>query len=225
MISISLQGLARYMAANHAGQRAILRRYKYPNRESRAASRYYQPALAAISGRHAGRLTRADFLARAGRLEADARAARDRRAATKARHNARVIRQYDELVGDSAETLVPRRRGLALTHAGVRVKVTPDVVVVHRRRDKLVKLWMSNDELSDVEQRVLVQGMFEAASSSGARVPSSSIEVIDVARGVRLHGARMGSRTRADIEAALIAIAAIWPTITPPVRRAPRSTP
>lgn len=188
MISISLQGLARYMAANHAGQRRILRRYKYPDRESRAASRYYQPALAAVSGRLVGRLTRANVLARAGRLEADAKAARDRRAAAKA-HLTRVIRQYDEFVGDSVETLVPRRRGRARTHAGVRVKVTPDVATVHRRRE-LVKLWMSNDELSDVEQRVLVQGMFEGALSSGVRVPSSSIEVIDVARGDRSHGAR-----------------------------------
>jgi hypothetical protein len=216
MIEIGLTGLAQYIDADDAAKRRVLQEHKFPSGDRIA---YYGRAIVAIRRLHAGVMTTADLVALARQLEARGRAARTTQGRRRYEHNAKAILAYVELFGQKLAPILPRRRGLDITHGGVLVRATPEMSIQVKRREVLVRLHCGAEALSEREGNVLAQCMFEAARQAGLTTKSSSIVIYDVRRGTKLGGARMGSRMAAVIKAALINIETLWPTIQPPLRR------
>jgi hypothetical protein len=129
-----------------------------------------------------------------------------------------VIEQYDDYLGDTVAEMLTTR-SFAFAHGNVIIKATPDLHLRTSKRETLVKLWLPEDEPSALEIKVLTQCLFEAASAAGLTIPSSAVQLVDVARGEAHAGARMGSRMRAQILAALEAVEARWVTLPPPLGR------
>ncbi len=132
-------------------------------------------------------------------------------AAARLRHNARAIAQYAEHFAGRDWEVQPGQK-LALFHGDVKVTVVPDLVVIERGHQLLVRLEFSQDEPNQQIIRILGQGMFEAAQQAALGVRSSHVLILDVPRGGS-HRARTGSRIAREIEAACRNISAVWPGI------------
>ena len=220
-IKLSFKAFVDFLFADHAGQRDALAPFRFPDEESKAKRTYYHQAIAAIRHRHRGVYSRHAFLAQAARMRADAASAVGPRR-TKCLHNARVIEQYDALVGDAPAPAQAIPRGWLLNRGDVFVGVNPDLHLLVRKKSMIVKLWTSTEAPTPMEVKALTQIMHAAALAAGVKLPSSAFVLIDVARGALHRGAKVGSRMQREIEAGLANVAALWPTLTPRIRRARR---
>lgn len=218
-INISLKALAKYIVSDPAGQRRILQDLKFRTSEGRAQRLYYADAVHAIRARHAGRYSRAAFVAKAAQLRGDAISEPNPKVRTRTLNNARVIEQYDEMIGDDVAIALPKRK-LFIRRGAVVVSAMPDLCLRVRGKEWLVKLAMATEEPDERILKVLAQGLFEAASVNGVKLPAASVRIVDVPRHATHKGARMGSRIRAQIDAALEMIENLWPSVVPPLRRA-----
>jgi hypothetical protein len=218
-IKLSFKAFVDFLHADHAGQRAVLTPFKFPDEESQAKQTYYHRAIAAIRLRHRGGYSRTGFVAEAARLRAEAaRASGQWR--TRCMHNARIIEAYDEYAGDAPATALSRLRGWSLHRGGVFVGVNPDLHLSVKKRAMVVKLWTLVDPPTPKQVKALTQIMHKAALSAGLKLPTSAFVVLDVARATLHRGARMGSRMAQEIDAGMDNVAALWPTLVP---RPPRS--
>lgn len=210
MIKISVSGLADFMTARPARQRTILRHYKYPDLDAaRAKIAYYRDARDRIAAFHKGDHDKPWLLGHASQLDLLASltgGASGRRMG----HNATALRRY--------ATHFAERRFRPLSDIqmdwvleGVRVSVHPDLHVVERKKEKIIKLEFGRNEPSRDTVRIISQAMYEAARGHIADVTSSSVLYLDVRRGVEHKGARAGSRVLRDIEATCKTIGEIWP--------------
>jgi hypothetical protein len=78
---------------------------------------------------------------------------------------------------------------------------------------KIIKLEFSARATNPKVFEIMSQCMFEAARLAGMPVSSKDVLVYDVPRGQVYRGARFGSRTAKDIEAACEVISAVWERI------------
>jgi hypothetical protein len=209
-IRMTMKGLAKYMTAQPAAQRKILRDYKYPEPEGLAQARYYGDAVRVIGRLIAKRIGLDDARDFASSWRESALVLPPARR-TKATNNARAVEQYLEHFAQHSFELLPNP-SLRLTRGGVIISATPDLRVRHGKRELLLKLEFAKQQPDERSFRVMSQIMFEASVD----LASSTIVIADVPRGRLIRGARMGSRLKADILAACRAIEAIWPTISPP---------
>lgn len=214
-IRLTMKGLAKYMTAQPAAQRKILRDYKYPNPEGQVQARFYSDALNVIRRLISKRTTvdAARNLA-AGWRESALRLPPVRRA--RPVNNARAVEQYIEhFAGHNFELL--QHSSLRLTRGAVVISATPDFRVRQGKRVLVLRLEFASQQPSDALLKVMSQVLFEATTD----LPSPTIAIVDVPRGRMIRAKRMGSRLKADIVAACSTIEAIWPTITPPVAASP----
>jgi hypothetical protein len=216
MIKLGLSGLADYLSKDEAGKRKVLQDHKYPNTNRRD---FYRSATDTILGLHHGHHAPDDALRVAEDLDARSRSVSSSQARAELHHNARAIREHVNLVGDAIAPFVERPRGLYIGHGVVRVTAAPTMVVRLPRANAFVRLHLAVEPLSDLELRVFCQCMFEAAIARGFKLASSAVTIYDVHRATFHRGARVGARTSAVIQAALVNIATLWPTIEPPRRR------
>lgn len=213
VIRISVRGLAKYMTAGPAAQRKILRNYKFPDESEPTAMRlYYREARDCVEAFHRGGNNRPWLRGKAGDLDQLARLTSGR-TAQRLRHNARALNQYDAIFGDRQfEVLTPIR--MALTLGPVVISATPDLHVRAGRKERIVRLDFAADPTSDDQIKIICQCTFEAAKGRLAEVGSGSVLYLDLARAREVRGARAGARLLRDIEAAALAIEAIWDSIT-----------
>ncbi len=218
MIKLSIKGLAKYMASSPSAQRRVLRDFKYPRGEEAFAMRlYYRDACERITAFHRNDhdcewlRSEADDLSRLASLTGGSGGVR-------LRNNARALRQYEQHFASRSYEILDELR-LELEFSGVRITATPDLHVRENHKQRVIKLEFSKKPLTPETIRIITQCLYEAARRG--RVPdlsSSSVLYLDVPRGVEHRGARAGSRTLRDIEAACETISEIWDSIQPPPR-------
>lgn len=209
---ISVKGLADFMAASESKKRKIVHQYKYPQEdEARAKIIYYREAREVIQAFHTGDHDAEWLEELAGQLETIASSltgsSRSRR-----RHNARAIRAYATNFAERnfRPLSVPRLR---LDYSGIRINVVPDLRAREAGKEKIIKFEFGVDPPSDLEVKVISQMLFEASQVAGLGLPSSSVLYLDIERGREHRGARAGSQTRTNIEAACATISDIWDRI------------
>lgn len=209
MIKLSMWGLADYMTSNPAKQRSILRQYKYPgDDEARAKVLYYREARDIIAAYHGGDCVPDWLEERAIELDSLARLSTGR-TKTRLRHNSRTIRDYAEtFAGRKFEILQDVR--LTWEHGGVRVSVVPDLHVREKRIERIIKLGFAKDEPDPARVKIAGQLMYQAAEDVGMGLNSAGVLFLDIARGLEYRGARAGSRTIADLQAACETIRDVW---------------
>lgn len=215
MIAINAKGLIKYMEADDAKKRAVLADFKFPEVD-KAPTRYYREAQPAIWQCLAGKITRGQMLARAEALTKEAMATTAARR-TRLNHNARAIVEFDEHFGDRGLRAEPSHR-LYFVHGGVRVGVHPELWVVERAEQHVLKLELGTESLSEGALGTLAQLIYHAAVQSGWTLEARQTGVVQVATGEIHRGKRIGPRLERRIAAALENIEAIWPSITRPAR-------
>lgn len=211
MIRIGAKGLAKFMTASAAGQRKVLRDYKYPDEEGTAQAAYYREARDLIAEYHRAGHQR-QWLEERAQIIANTASALGGRVGTRLRHNARALTEYGGHFGASRMDVLPKRK-LLLAVGDVLVSVVPDLHVKESERERFMKLEFSAKKPSEPLIKIMSQLMFEAAVQAEVPVRPSDVLFVDVPRGLRHKGARMGSRVRTEIEAACANIAAVWPSI------------
>lgn len=221
-IRLTVKGLAKYIVGSPAQQRRVLQDFKYPNTDEPAAMRqYYQDATNAVRAFHRNGHDRVRLREQAQSLATRARLTGGS-TGTRLRNNARGLQQYEEHFGGRVFE-VQAAQTMRLVFSEVQIALNPELHVMERGRAKLMKLNFASDVPSEIEVKVIVQCLYEAANRQLGQFPASAVLLLDVPRGVEHRGARAGARTLRDIEAACETIAGIWPQIQEPVRRRRRS--
>ncbi len=212
MIKIGIKGLAKFMTSGAAAQRKAVRDYKYPDPEGQAQAKYYRDVRRMIVKFHDDSLDSLWLEAQAAALMASVQSAKNIQTVARLKNNARALKRYADNFGNTKYEIL-EELNLVLTFSNVQVIVSPDLHVREGGMEKLLKLEFA-EKVPDKETiKIITQGMFEAALANSLNFPSSQILYVDVPRGMRYKGARLGARMRANIEAACQTIAAIWPTI------------
>ena len=186
--------------------------FKYPDPAGNAQAMYYREARDWISAYHANKHPIGWLTQRANDLLKLASMAQGR-TATRLRHNARALRQYEQSFGRKSYDVLGDANLELIYGNVVRVTVFPDLRVREAGQEKIVKLEFSDQQPSRNVVKIVSQAMFEASVKGGLKLPSSSVLYVDVPRGKMHRGARLGSRMARDIESACLNIAAIWPTL------------
>jgi hypothetical protein len=218
-IRINIKGLVKFMTASPAAQRKVLQDFKYPSEPEPAAMRgYYAEAQRAVRAYHKYGYPRSWLRERAKHLADQARFADASARATRLRHNARALLQYEEHFGTRRWELLPAMRFL-YEAADVRVAVVPDLVVRQGAKLRIVSIAFGTTELSEIASRIRTQCMYEAATRQIPTLTASCVTLLTVSDGSERGGARAGARTTREIEAACQNIRALWDGIEPPPAR------
>lgn len=208
MIQISVKGLAKFMHSAPATQRKVLRDFKYPDPEGAAQAKYYREARKTIVAYHQGDHDSGWLIRKADQL--DLRGSHQGgRSEVRLRNNARGLRHYAKALGDKDYEVLADLR-LDVEYGPVRIKVTPELHVVEKGKEKIIKLDFAKPTPDPRLVKTITQVMFEAAEQNSLPIAPSGILYIDVTRGKIHKGARIGARLSKDIEAACQNMAAIW---------------
>lgn len=213
MIKIGVKGLAKFMTASAAGQRKVLRDYKFPNEEGTAQAAYYREARDLVAEYHR-RGHPAEWIRDKATVLQTTAAALPGRVATRLRHNARALLDYATHFPSKVYVVLPEKK-FYVTFGEVRVSILPDLHVREKDRERFLKLEFSKTAPDDATIKIVSQIMFEAAIAAKIPATSSDILYIDVARSATHKGARIRSRMKTEIEAACANIAAMWDSIKP----------
>lgn len=212
MKKLSARGLVDYLVSSPARQRTLLRHFKYPEEdEARARITYYREALDRIHIHHANQHEPAWLRDQADYLDSLARQADGNRRA-RLRYNAAGLRSYAEHFGRRVFTPLSGSR-MSLQYGDVRVTVSPDLSVTEKDKPKIIRLHFLKDSPSEMEILLYSQLFLEAVQQRGLPITSSGVLFFDVHQGVEHRCARVRTRLANDIEAACMAISAIWDTI------------
>lgn len=211
MIKISLKGFAKYMIASQSQQRKILRDFKNPDPEGYAQAMYYREARDFIENFHKAERDIEWLYEKANTLKVLAASASGQ-TKTRYQNNSRALNEYANQFGNKKYEILGKIR-LRYDLEGVLISVYPDLHVMEKEREKIIKLEFSKSDLNPKIPKVIGLLMFEAAKRAGYNFKSSSVLFYDVARGNIFKGARVGSRMKKDIEAACKNIASIWPDL------------
>jgi hypothetical protein len=139
MPRLSVKGLAKYIGGTPAQQRKILQDYKFPDTSEPAAMRqYYQEATNGVRQFHRHGHEREWLREQARSVIARAQES-ELATATRLRHNARGLLQYEQHFGHRVfEILSPVR--MRLNFAGVQITLNPELYVLEKGRGKLILL-------------------------------------------------------------------------------------
>ncbi len=213
MIRITTRGLVKFMTASPAGQRKVVKDFKYPDEDEPLSMRtYYYDAYNLIYAFHKNSHDRRWLNDKANELMQLAVGA-SAAIVARCKNNSRALRQYESAFSHRKLEPISRQPKMTLEFGGVTVSVVPDLYVSEKNRTKLVKLDFSKEPNSAYVHKIVSQCMFEAALMHMESVTSSSILYWDVPRGAEIKGSRAGSRTLKEIEAACRNLEALWPTI------------
>lgn len=221
-IELTAKGLAKYIVADPAAQRKVLRDYKWPDPEGQAQAQYYREALATIRRVHASPLlSKTELTAAANALLARASTAGGP-SATRLRNNARALAEYEAMC--NPQMLMSRRSSTPrLTIEGVIIRVVPDLRLHRDKGDVFQKFDFSAGPSDGKTKRInaiVAQLLFAGLHRDDASIRPTQIEVVHVATGTVVKAAPKRARITADVEAACAAINLLWPTITAPTRPA-----
>jgi hypothetical protein len=212
MKRISFKGLAQFMTASAAKQRTIVKQYKYPaEEEAHAKIIYYRASRDIIKAFHTDNQPIEFLNDHSDRL---LRLSLGNTGATKIRlrNNSRAVMQYGENFG-TKEFDVMDDVGYKLEIAGVIIIVSPDLHVMEKGVEKILKLDFDAKEPGTDFIKIMSQCLYEAALRAWHRIATSTALYVDVPRGKMYKGARAGSRTMRNIEASCQTLSDIWDSI------------
>jgi hypothetical protein len=210
-IKMGIKGLALFMTSSPARQRKVVRDYKYPNPEGSAQAVYYREARDFIPAYHRGGHPVEWLLAKADSLHELARNVTGT-PGTRLRNNERALRAYADAWGQRVFEVVGSPR-LELRYGRVRVSVAPELHVRDNGKDMLIKLDFGVPAPEAGLTRIVTQAIYEAATKAGTGIAPKNCIYFHIQANREYGGARMGSRTARDIEAACETLCAIWDTI------------
>jgi len=211
MIKLSIKGLAKFMVANSAKQRKILLDYKYPKKEGNAQAAYYRDARDIIHKFHSKQHNLEWLIEQTGLLAHQAMGLHGQMK-SRLNNNIRAIKQYAQNYSERKfQTL--QEKTLFISFPKLLVSIKPDLHVVERNKEKIIKLHFSKDEPDVRSIKIISQAMFEAQQHAKLGLTSSSVLFFDVPRGIDHKGARAGAKIIREMEAASENIAAIWGSI------------
>jgi hypothetical protein len=212
MKQLSVKGLADYMTSSAAGQRNLIKQYKYPGEdEARAKILYYREARDRIVAFHRTARNAQWLTSQAANLLGIA-SLTSGKTRTRLRHNARALVAYGNYFSNKNFTVL-EELPLSIIYGDVRVTAYPDLHVNEGNQEKLIKLDFSKEALPNEARRIICQVFLEASTQAGMNFLGKNILLFDVTRGEEYKLARVGSRMRTNIEAACKTISAIWDTI------------
>jgi len=210
---LSLKGLSDYISASPTTQRRILHEYKYPTEdESRAKILYYREAKDRITAYHESGYDRNWLINEANQLKMLGDLSVNASRKNRLRYNAMGVYRYAKYFSQRHFEILDDLT-LDLFIGDVFISVFPDMHVIEKGKDKIIKLEFSKNSPSDMAIKIISQCLFEAAHRNGLPLSPSCTLYLDVPRGVEYRGARMRSRMLRDIEATCMNISAIWDSI------------
>ena len=209
---LTVTGLAEYLSTPSASrQKAILRRFKFPDDIGEAPRKYYRDVSRILVDYFQNR--RDGVWLRKEVAVLDGTEGHNSEAQSRINGNVRALQRFLEYFGrqrfQEAHS-VPR---LEYVHAGVIVKVTPDLYGTKRNRKYLVKYHFAKSADPARHAKITCQVMYGASKISRLGLSSSAIRVWDFRDGEDYRAVDGRSRIQSDVEDACSAIAAIWPTL------------
>jgi hypothetical protein len=210
---LSLKGFAQYFTGNPTKQREILRKAKYPKEDaSQAQITFYRDSRLYITKYHKNNYEQDWLLEKAAELSTKSLHETSNHKITKLKNTARVLRQYAKHFSETEFNILSGIR-IPIQFSGVKISVVPDLHVVENNKEKIIKFEFSANKPSDNMIRVMTQLLFEAQDQADMNFTSASVLVIDIPRGTRHKGARVGSRLKRHFEDECKNIIAIWDTL------------
>lgn len=209
MIRISVKGLAKFMRKGPAGQRTVLRDFKFPRgAEARAQTVYYAEARRGIREYHMSDNNPAGLVKSVDDLRKKAERVTGK-AKTRFEHNIRAMQSYLQYFSANRfEVLVPPK--LEYSYHSVVVGATPDLFVRDGTNKKLIKLDLGVEPADEEMIKVILQVIFEAAQNTGMNLLPNNVIYLDISRGLQHVGARSRTKLTRDIQAACENIEAMW---------------
>ena len=211
LIKLTYAGVADFMASTPTKQRKILTEYKYPDEdEPRAKVLYYREARDLISAYHNGKKENVWLEEQAIRLSEMA-ALEPKKSARRTRleNNSRTLLDYSRNYKSTSCDILPQFSH-KLEIEGVLISVFPELHIIERKKEKLVKLDFGKKPHDDHYNKVSCQILYLAALSSGLELPSNAMAVRHIATKTDFKKARAAARVENDIEATCGNISAIW---------------
>ena len=208
-IRITVKGLAKFMRRGPAGQRTVLRSFKFPREpEARAQTLYYAEARNGIREYHSAGNDPSTIVGTvdALRIKADRSEGQKR---IRLEHNIRAMECYLlHFSGKKFEILKPPN--LAYSHGNVTVAAAPDLFVREGHDEKLIRLDLAADPTEPEIITIILQVTYEAALVVGLKIKPSHVIYLDLSRGVQHIGAKPRAKLSRDIRAACENIEAMW---------------
>jgi hypothetical protein len=209
MIRITVKGLAKFMSKGPAGQRTVLRDFKFPRApEARAQTVYYAEARLGIREYHVSGNNPATLVGSVDELRKKAERLTGK-ARARLEHNIRAMDSYLRYFGGNRFEVLASPR-LEYSHGTVLVGATPDLFVRDGARQKIIRLGLGAEPIDEEMIRIILQVTFEAAVAAGLSIRPSDVVYLDVSRRQQHVGARSRTRLTRDIQAACENIAAMW---------------
>ena len=174
MIRITVKGLAKFMKKGPAGQRSVLRDFKFPKApEARVQTVYYAEARLGIREYHRSGNNPATLVGSVDQLRKKAERSVGN-AKSRLEHNIRAMDTYLRYFsGNRFEILPPPR--LEYLHHDVTVGATPDLFVKHGEQLKIIRLDLGAEPTNEEMITIILQVTFEAARTAGLDVLPSDL--------------------------------------------------
>lgn len=218
MIELTLKGFAKYFTVGHAAKKKVLQDFKFPDDDEPSAMRgYYRDARDRIEAYHRNPHSE-EWLEEKALDLSELAALTSPNSAVRLRNNARALRAYRQAFARRVFS-VQKPVKLPLDFGAVRIKVNPELHVMEKGRERIIRLEFSAQGLKPDVAKTMSQCLFEAASRNGLALGSANVLILDVFAGKELKGARAGARLLSDIKAACETIEAVWDKIEAPIRR------
>ena len=212
---LTISGLADYMTCSASAQRNVLLRFKYPQGPGEAAAKYYHFAYRVLGGYFQPSGQRSVSWLSLEADELDARPGHDPHARDKIEANVRVLRGFLSYFASQKFQNIQPVPKLLYRHAGVSIRITPDLYGTKRNRSYVVKYLFAagKREVIGSRARIICQVMYHASMQPNLGLPASGIQIWACRSGDVYRAREGGSLVINNVEAACKTIAAVWPTL------------
>ena len=209
MIRISVKGLAKFMRKGPAGQRSVLRDFKFPRGpEARVQTVYYAEARVGIREYHVSGNNPATLVKPVDELRKKAERSAGK-AKSRLEHNIRAMESYLQYFSGNRFEILSSPR-LEYLHGSVTVGATPDLFVKHGDQQKIIRIDLGAEPTDEEMITIILQVTFEAARRAGLAVLPSQVVYLDISRRQQHVGAKSRTRLSREIQAACENIEAMW---------------
>jgi hypothetical protein len=179
-IKLAATGVAEFVSATPARRRSILRPYKN-TKSGEAAGRgnYYQKALNAIRRFHKNDNDAGIINDTIAALKQTEETTKDKREATKCRHNIRVLEAYLKYFRKRKFKVVPGKKLFCAT-GSLTVTCSPELNVEDNGERLLIKLYFSEKKPLPMQIPVLLHLFREGALNVGLQIKAKNIVCFDM---------------------------------------------
>jgi hypothetical protein len=213
-ISISVNGLAKFMTASEATRRRLLKDFKFPfNKDGSKKPQIvrYSEARAAIrdyheSGNDASTIVTA--IEKLMKKKQEEPLKDDSRINDNIRALETYLKHFSNRQFQILQTPKPR-----YVHGEVVVSTSPDLYVDENGTKKLIKLDFSEKKPNEQAIDILLKVMYEAAFEAKMGVLPSNVVYLDISRQAQYNGKKLNKQLKKNIDAACETIADIWPKL------------